>query len=280
MLDVDNKIPVSAIIMTRNEASVIERCIDALSDFGEVFVVDSNSKDKTRELAEKAGAIVKDFKWNGKYPKKKQWCLDNLPLKYDWALIIDADEVLTPELIDEIKNLSISYSQCAGYFIKGRNVVEGKALRYGICNNKLMLLNRTKMEFPVIDDLDIAGGNEVEGNYQPVLKQSAKNDKIVQLKSPLLHYVHESGESWDKRHKRYVDWEVGMTAKGAWPEDPVNLRQRAKELFRKLPVRHWVFFAYAYIFKLGILDGKEGYEAAHDKMRYYEMIQKKLKAAD
>jgi len=274
----DNKIPVSVVVMTRNEAVVIERCLAALADFSEVFVVDSNSDDSTKDLAEKSGAKVKDFKWNGHYPKKKQWCLDNLSFRHNWVLMVDADEVLTPALVDEIKGLSISYSTCAGYFIKGFNVLDGTALRHGLFNNKLMLIDRNKMEFPVVDDLDIKGGNEVEGHYQPVLRPGYEQARIVQLKSPLLHYIHEGGEGWEERHRRYVQWEAGMTYKNVWPEDPVKWRSIAKKMLRKIPARHLLFFIYAYILKMGILDGTAGYHAARDKLRYYETIHTELRS--
>jgi glycosyltransferase involved in cell wall biosynthesis len=78
--------------MTKNEELNIAKCLRSLNDFAEVFVVDSDSTDNTRTIAESMGARVVHFSWNGKYPKKKQWCLDNLSFSHDWVLFVDADE--------------------------------------------------------------------------------------------------------------------------------------------------------------------------------------------
>src|SRR5688500_10422767 len=96
-------IPVSAIVMTKDEEANIARCLDALAPFDEVFVVDSGSTDRTCEIATAKGAEVVQFEWSGGYPKKKQWCLESLPFRHEWALYVDADEFVTPELASEIE---------------------------------------------------------------------------------------------------------------------------------------------------------------------------------
>ena len=96
------RLPVSVIIAARNEASNLARCLGSLREAGEVYVVDSFSSDATAEIARSHGARVVQFHYTGGWPKKRQWALDNLPLAYDWVLLIDADEALTPELAEEI----------------------------------------------------------------------------------------------------------------------------------------------------------------------------------
>lgn len=269
-------VPVSVIVMTKNEEAVIGRCLAALRDFDDVHVVDSASTDRTVAIAEKNGARVTVFDWNGRYPKKKQWCLENLPLKYDWIFHVDADEEITPELAGEIMLLfgSPVPRRHAGFFIKGYNVVKGKRLRFGQYNNKLALFNRYKMAYPVVDDLDIAGGNEVEGHYQPVLKEpvQAGGTAIGRLRHGLRHHIHESGESWHVRHNRYAGWERGMNARQAWPEDPVPWRQSAKTALRRTRLRPYLVFIYGYVFKGGFLDGRSGFFFARDRFRYYRLI--------
>jgi len=102
-------------------------------------------------------------------------------------LLLDADEVVTSALADDIRALFAHgpSGAMAGVFIRGRNVAYGRPLRFGLMNNKLALLNRRKMAFPVVDDLKIEGGNEVEGHYQPVC--IGEGGGIGQLKAPLLH---------------------------------------------------------------------------------------------
>src|ERR1700732_694790 len=89
------KLPVSVIIPVRNEAKNLPRCLQALRDVGEVYVIDSQSTDDTVEIARSHGAQVVQFHYQGGWPKKRQWALNTLPIAYDWVLLLDADEVLT-----------------------------------------------------------------------------------------------------------------------------------------------------------------------------------------
>ena len=97
------KLPVSVIIPVRNEAKNLPRCLQALKDVGEVYVIDSQSSDDTVEIARSHGAKVVQFHYRGGWPKKRQWAINTLPLTHDWILLLDADEVLTPELAEEIR---------------------------------------------------------------------------------------------------------------------------------------------------------------------------------
>src|SRR5216684_1302539 len=110
------KIPVSVIIMTKNEERDLPKCLRSVADFAEVFVVDSSSTDCTCEIAREFGAHVVKFVWNRQYPKKKQWCLENLPTSYEWVLYVDADEEVGPVLAREIRSLVEGRTKHAGFF--------------------------------------------------------------------------------------------------------------------------------------------------------------------
>jgi hypothetical protein len=143
-------------------------------------------------------------------------------------------------------------------------------LRHGIRNNKLALLNRHHWAFPVIDDLDLPGMGEVEGHYQPVLKTAGL--AIGQMKNALLHDAAETSASWYARHKCYASWESGMNKRNAWPADPMRRRHIFKKIARCIPCRDVVVFLYAYVFKLGILDGRAGLSYALARAAYIRMI--------
>lgn len=262
-------IPVSVIVVTRNEGPRIRRCLDALTPFDEVIVVDSESTDNTAALARKSGAKTVSFRWDGGYPKKRGWCLDHLDIRHDFVFFVDADERVTPELTQEIAALDF---HCAGYFVKGCYMRGDRPLRFGLKNNKLALINRRKIEFPVIDDLDLPGMGEIEGHYQPVLKPDFEHEKIGALKAHLLHYADEDKQRWRERHRRYAVWEAGMNRKNAWPEDPVAWRQILKRLFRVAPGRGLIAFFHAYIMKGGFLEGRAGWEQACGRAYYYRLI--------
>jgi glycosyltransferase involved in cell wall biosynthesis len=264
-----NKIPVSVIIVTRNEGPRIGGCLRGLKDFSEILVIDSSSTDGTPERAREEGVRVINFAWDGQYPKKRQWCLDNLRLEHERVFFVDADEEVTPELMDEIRALKWD---CAGYFIKGRYVIGGRRLRFGLCNNKLALLDRRKIEFPVVDDLGLPGMGEIEGHYQPVLKSAFRNEKTGQLAVPLLHHAYEDETAWWERHRRYAAWERGMDRKKSWPSG----MRRSKRFFRALPFRAAAAFAHCYIMKLGVFDGRAGLSFARSRYAYYRMARPDL----
>lgn len=268
-------IPVTVMIMTKNEEGQIGKCLAPLSDFDDIIVIDSNSTDKTREEATAHGARVENFTWNGQYPKKRQWCLDHLKCRHDWILFVDADEIVTPELVDEIRALFAAGPDKAGYFIRGRYILNGKTLRHGLHNNKIAMINKHKICFPVIDDLDLPGMGEIEGHYQPTLKPGHENEKIGQLRGVMMHHALDDETRWLERHKRYAAWETGMNARQAWPKDPIPLRQTLKQIFRNLPGRGFIAFIHAYLFKGGFLDGRAGYAHALRRGIYYELISSK-----
>lgn len=269
------KIPVSVIIVTKNEAARIGNALKTLTDFDQVMVVDSNSRDATLALAAAEGAQTHHFTWNGQYPKKRQWCLNHLSLRHDWVLFVDADEVMTEGLITEIAALFNDAPPVeAGFFIKGRYCFRGRILKFGQCNSKIALLNRRKMGFPIVNDLDIPGMGEIEGHYQPVFLPDlpAPQRKIGKLKNFMIHDTLDDLRGWQFRHEKYARWESSMNARDAWPDDPVRWRNLIKKFMRRSPLRAPLTFIYGYILRGGFLDGYGGYHLAHLKSQYYRLI--------
>src|SRR5580692_13022278 len=122
-------LPVSVIIPVRNEARNLPRCLESLRGAGQIYVVDSGSTDETVEIARSYGAKVVQFHYKGGWPKKRQWAMDSLPLAYDWIFLVDGDEVLTPELAQEMRS-AIQNPQCNGYYIALRMHFLGRELRH------------------------------------------------------------------------------------------------------------------------------------------------------
>lgn len=273
-----NSIPVSVIIVTRNEEGRIRACLRCLGAFDDGIVVDSGSTDSTAKIARDSGAHVENFTWNGRYPKKRQWCLDRLQLKHDWVFFVDADELVPPAAVQEISALFENGKTPPhdGYFIRSHYMCGMKPIRHGLQNKKLVLFNRKKFCFPVIDDLDLPGMGEIEGHYQPVAKDGT-SVKIGTLQNAMLHYADPGSISWLERHQRYAAWEAGMNKKNAWPQDPVPVRQTLKTLFRNLPSRPAIAFFHSYVLKAGFLDGPEGKRLARSRAAYYRMIAEEMK---
>ncbi len=269
-----SRIPITVIIATKNEAHNMTRCLEALLDFDEIIVFDSNSTDETVEISQKYYARIENFKWNNQYPKKRQYALDNLDIKNDYVFFVDADEILTRDLVEEIRNLNFS---CAGYFVKGRYVGERKLLKHGLKNNKLCLFHKNRIMFPVIDDADIEAMGEIEGHYQPVLRAEYAQEPIGQLEAPLIHNAYEEPEVWLERHQRYAQWEAYMIANDLYPKDPNSKREKMKIFFRQLPFRNAIAFVHSYFLKFGFLDGVDGFKFARSRAKYYQLVNHALK---
>ncbi len=110
---------------------------------------------------------------------------------------------------------------------------------------------------------------EIEGHYQPVLKDDSKHMRIGALNNAVLHYAYDDKERWQARHKNYAFWEDAMIARGAYPKDPVKWREKLKRILRRMPFRGAVMFLYSYVWKRGFLDGGKGYDFAQSRADYY-----------
>lgn len=266
-----NKIAVSVLITTLNEERHLARCLAALERFDEIIVIDSNSMDRTAEIARSFGVPVINYTWNGEYPKKRQWALDNLSLKHDRVFFIDADEEATTALCDEIATLPWD---APGYFVRGLYVADGHVLKYGVQNKKLCLFDRRAIEFPVVDDLDIPGMGEIEGHYQPVFRDGHAG-KIPLLKHAVLHHALEDRARYEMRHDGYAQWREGMEARGAFPRDPLARREWLKNLYRVAPCKSLLLYLYFYIGRLGFLERTKNAALFHEKQKYHAADRKR-----
>jgi glycosyltransferase involved in cell wall biosynthesis len=280
------KLPVSVIIPVRNEAKNLPRCLQALADVAEIYVIDSQSTDETVEIARAHGAKVVQFHYQGGWPKKRQWAMNTLPLAYDWILLLDADEILTPELVQEIR-AAIQNPAVNGYFIQLRMWFLGRVLRYGDLGLwKMSLFRRGKGGYECrLRDQDASMADMEVHEHVVVQGQTAK------LRNPLIHHNVESLSRYIQKHDEYSNWESHvLLQRGDDAELPPSLRgtqaQRRRWLKRKLfaiPGSPVLLFLYRYVLRLGFLDGVPGliycgFQAVqmfHTKAKIYELRSKR-----
>lgn len=253
-----NKLPVVVAIPTKNEAENIARTVGSVIDhFETVVVVDSHSTDDTCELAAEAGAEVVTYTWDGGYPKKKQWCLDNVHPDTPWLFFLDGDETPSPELLAELRTVfAAGPPKAAAYDIPLGYWFAGKRLRHGYTIVKRALMDRTRCRFPELGDLAAPGMGEQEGHYQPVAESAAR------LRSPIEHEDLDPVRTWFERHNRYSDWEAWLEHNPRVKEEIRRIKTRQGRLFHKAPFKPLVSFAYAYVLKRGFLDGRAGLDYA------------------
>jgi glycosyltransferase involved in cell wall biosynthesis len=254
------KAPVSVIVPVKNEADNLRRCLPALSWANEVFLVDSQSTDETAQVAAAHGASVVQFYFNGSFPKKKNWALENLPLSHEWVLIVDADEVVVPELADEIARRTEA-DDADGFYINMKYYFLGRRIRH--CGYSeawnLRLFKRVSGRYermPGAENSE-AGDNEVHEHVE--LKGRAKR-----LVHELDHHAYPTVSVWLEKHNRYAAWEAEMYERFLRLPVPRSIgrgkqiKRLLKKLYLRMPLRPLVRFVYAYVLRLGFLDGMPG----------------------
>ena len=263
------KLPITVLVQTKNEAVGIGACLLGLEDFDEVIVVDSNSTDETKKIAVAHGAAIASFTWNGSYPKKKQWQLDNLPTKHKWIFFMDADETPSVQLITSIRTLFKAGGQkdLASCDLQLDYVFAGRVLRHGHRVVKRALVHRDRVRFPIIDDLHAPGMGELEGHYQP-----ESDGPIGALRGRLLHDDRDQIRSWFDRHNRYSDWEAHLNLNKRVKREIASKRTHKGRIFDSAPFKPLMFFGYSYIARLGFLDGRAGLDYALALSGYYWQI--------
>ncbi|HEY8964261.1 MAG TPA: glycosyltransferase family 2 protein [Alphaproteobacteria bacterium] len=270
-------IPVTVLVMTKNEGENLAHCLlPLISRFERVIVVDSNSDDDTVEIAKSMNVDVMKYIWGGGYPKKRQWCIENLYGLGPWVFFVDADEIVTPDLTRELQLLFARGAHAEGYFVKSAPYWLNKRLRFGMKNNKLCLFRTDSFAFPPVNDLDIPGMGEIEGHYQPVrIKDGAR---VGQIGTAMTHHNRKGRGAWLRKHDHYAAWEAEMVKRDAFPIDPIAWRQDLKKATRAFWLRPWLVFFYSYIFKLGFLDGVAGLDYAIARKNYARLVLRRLRS--
>lgn len=260
---------ISAIVLTKNEEKGIANTLQKLEVFHELIVVDSGSEDDTVTIARAHGARVVDFKWEGKYPKKKQWSLENAGASNQWVLLLDADEYPSPALLKELARLDseINDSPNGAFDIHLLYRFAGRYLRHGHVVTKRSLLHTRRARFPEVDDLDAPGIREVEGHYQPETRAP-----IGRLSHRIVHDDRDPVSSWFARHNRYSDWEAHLRMNSKLRAEIASKRTLKGRIFDSVPGKPIAFFVYAYILRGGFLDGRAGFDYATALAAYYWQI--------
>ena len=279
MTKLDEKVPVSILIPCKNEEKNISHCIHSVLWANEIFVVDSNSYDKTTKISEDLGAKVVQFTFNNVWPKKKNWALENLPFSHDWVLILDADECLPPEAEDEITEIVNNPKQKhSGYWINRRFFFLGKPLNHAYFPNWNLRLFKHKLgRYEKITDLSTDSGDHEIHEHVVVQGTTGK------LSSIMDHYAFPTIDSFVEKHNRYSNWEAVVESsstddESALQHDEVKGKRRLRRIFRKLPFRPTFRFLYIYLWQGGIFDGWQGYVFARLHAQYEFLSLAKAKA--
>ena len=226
---------ISAVILTKNEEGNIAECLHGLNFCDEIIVVDDGSYDKTVEIARGLGAKVFARSLNGDFAGQRNFGLEKAVNK--WVLFIDADERVSKELKDEIeKEVSMLNNYYLGYLFKRDDYIFGKKLNFGeTASVRLLRLARKsagKWARSVHEVWEVQGRTKT-------------------LKNPLKHYPHQTLREFIKD----INFQSDLHALANQKEDKNSNLAR---------IVFWPKgkFLYNYLFKLGFLDGTEGFVLA------------------
>jgi glycosyltransferase involved in cell wall biosynthesis len=266
---------ISILIPTKNEEANLPHALKSVTGWAaDVFVLDSGSTDKTREIAEAAGAKFVHHDWEG-YARQKNWGLDHLPMTGKWVFILDADEVITPELRDEL--LAVAKADTApenGFYINRFFIFLSRRIRhcgyYPSWNLRFFRKGKARYE-----ERDVHEHMIVDG-------------KVGYLKHDMEHNDRRGMEFYIAKHNHYSTLEArelfkieqGMahgTMKFSFFGGPIERRRWIKhKLWPKLPLKWYFRFLYMYILRLGILDGATGFHFCLFLASYEHQITLKL----
>jgi len=243
---------ISTIILTKNEEKDLPICLASLHWCDDIHVLDSGSVDQTLKIAAQYDAMVWHHPFDS-FGKQRNYALENITLKYDWVLFLDADEVSTLKFQKALlKAVHDAGPETAGFYLCWKMILNGVWLKK--CDNfpkwQFRLLRKGRASFT-----DFGHGQ----------KENQIKGKIEYIKEPYLHFSLSKGWSdWTERHNKYSNLEAIARHYNCPPlknmfDKHGSVRNPAlKSWLSKIPGWPLIRFFHSYIFNLGFIEGTPG----------------------
>lgn len=252
---------VSVIVLTYNEELHIRRCLGCLlGSVKRIIVVDCYSKDNTIEICKQYGVEVVQHVWPGNQADQFNWALDHLKINTEWILRLDADEYLTPELIQELQEkLPLMPEDVSALSLPLARAFCGRILRHGIVNDikivRIFRRGQARYERRLMDEhLSILSGRTLE----------LENQFVDDNRMPIGQFIDKHNGYATREAALLLDAEYHLTDVKNLSKDhgeEVEKKRAQKARYARMPLfwRAFGYFIYRYILKMGFLDGKEGF---------------------
>jgi len=267
-------LPISVLILTRNEARDLPDCLRSVAWSDDVHVFDSFSTDATADLARAAGARITQRAFDG-YSAQRNAALRGLDFKHPWLLILDADERVPPASAEAL----------------GRFAAEAPADVDACRMRRRDFFLGTWLAHAQISPFYIRLVRPGRVHYEREINEVLKVDgRVHDLDAPFDHYPFSKGiEHWVDKHNRYSSMEARHVVESRRGNAPFSLRgaflardfnQRRfhqKELFYRLPARPLIKWLYMVVARRAFLDGEAGMTYAYLQAIYEYMIVVKTK---
>ena len=245
----------SIYILTYNEATEIAECIESAMLSDDIIIVDSFSTDKTVEIASHYPVRIVQHKFES-HGKQRTWMLENVPTKYDWVYILEADERMTPELFAECSAMAQKRDKI-GYYVAEKVMFMERWIRHST-------------QYPRYQ-MRLFAKNKVWFTDYGHTEREVCDGATGFLQETYPHYTSGKGLSrWIEKHNRYSTDEaqetINQLERGKinwssllWGKSEVERRRALKDLSLRLPFRPIVRWFYMYFILKGFLDGKAGF---------------------
>ena len=261
-MDTDiNKADVSVLILTHNEERNIGKCIESILPLtDQIFVVDSNSTDRTRQICADYGVTVAVRDWTT-YADQFNWGLDHFSFATEWIMRMDADEEMTDELVVGLRGfLAQPAADIGGVMIKRRVYFMGRWIRHGSYYPTWLLR---------VFRRDAGRCESLFMDEHIVLSQGA----TVEVHADIIDKNNKDLTFWTDKHNKYSNRELldlletdqqsddASQIQGRFSGNQVEQKRWVKQnLYGRSPLflRAFVYFLYRYFIRLGFLDGREG----------------------
>jgi glycosyltransferase involved in cell wall biosynthesis len=267
-------IPITVAIPALNEARNLAQCLPRLARFAHVAVIDSGSEDSSREIVAAAGAEWIDFRWDGRFPKKRNWFLRNHRIDTPWVLFLDADELVDDAFCDELER-TLPGTSHSGFWLNYDNWFLGRRLRHGDANRKLALIRVGAGEYERIDE-DRWSALDMEVHEHPVISGTTG-----EMRARIDHRDDRGFAHWLRKHDDYSTWEAhraeALHAGGAAALASLTPRQRRKYSALGAWWLPAAYFVQHYVARRGFLDGYPGFVFALSKAIYFWQIGVKIR---
>ena len=256
-----SQVPISFIVLTFNEEKNLNTCLGSVAGWAqEIFVVDSGSTDQTLDIARRHGANCFHHAFDS-HARQWKWALENLPISTDWVLALDADQSVTDELREEIGQLLQGQRAAHGCYVRRRQIFRGRWIQHGGYYPKY-LLKLFRRDAVQIDEGDLVDHHfRVQGH---TLKLGADIIEDNQNEADISIWITKHNRYATLQAEEEVQRRAGESARHSVKSLFGTPDQRVlwlKQLWQRLPlfVRPLLYFLYRYFFRLGFLDGKEGF---------------------
>jgi glycosyltransferase involved in cell wall biosynthesis len=250
--------PVSAVVLTHNEAANIERCLESVAGWcQDVHVVDSGSTDRTIEIARAYSSVI-HFHPFVNHAQQWAWVLRNVPLSSDWLLLLDADHMVTNRLKEEICRLLAAPGDLVdGYYSRHRFLFRGQRIR-GLKVWRIRLVRHRNVRVAEDDLVDLRFIIDGRAGYLSgeVVEHNRNEDNIDFWIDKHQKYATRMALEEILHRERYIDRSLRPRLFG----NPDQRTTWLKNFWDRLPLfsRPFILFAYRYVCRMGFLDGVNG----------------------